>query len=74
MGTQVSTSTRATSDRATLEQTQWTTLSGPDQPPTAPQPWAAHFPEVAYSITSPNGVVSSDQPQVLTVLVADGCD
>lgn len=74
MGTKVTTSTRATSDRATLEQAQWTTLSGPEQTPVTPATWADQFPEVGYEIASPNGVVSSDQLQTLTVTVADGCD
>lgn len=67
MGTKVTTSTRATPDRAALEQAQWTVVD-------APQPWAEHFPEVTHTIAPPDGVASSDQLQVLTVTVADGCD
>jgi hypothetical protein len=73
MGAEVTTSTRATPDRSTLEQAQWTTIAGPGQSPTT-QPWAEQFPEVGYTVASPDGVVASDKPQVLTVIVADGCD
>ncbi len=74
MGAEVTTSTRASSDPATLEKASWTTLSGPDQKPVDSAEWAERFPEVGYTIVSPDGVVSSDKPQLLTVLVADGCD
>ena len=74
MGTEVTTSTRATPDRSTLEQAQWTTLTAPGQEPVIPMPGAEQFPEVVYTIASPDGVVSFDKPQVLTVIVADGCD
>jgi hypothetical protein len=73
-GTKVTTSTRATPDRTTLEQAQWTILSAPDQQPAAPLPWADEFPEVTTMMAPADGVASSDAVQILTVVVADGCD
>lgn len=56
-------------DRAALEQAQWTILSA-----VTPVPWANQFPEVTHMMAPADGVASADAVQILTVIVADGCD